>query len=268
MDKLAGAFSFKKFVQEKLAEDLKNVPKSPKTGTVVFAIKYLDGILVSGDKMISYSGGKIYGEPYVKIRQISPFSVLAFAGNVYAIQSILEIYKKLLEIFTLRTASSPSIDNQVRIFRNLQQSLNPFFASLASFIFAGIEPTSERRVIVDFSGCCYFPKSKFAVAGCGEDEAETVVKSFISPQTKEITLKEALSITFHIHRQAAERNSGISHPYLVPPDIVLIDKEGLKVLYPEKIEEILRNDERNEKIEKVAKKARKTKKGGKNDQKS
>lgn len=226
-------------------QDKENV-FSIKSGTVVFALKYSGGVLVSGDKMIS-DGGKIYGEPYTKIRQISPFSVLAFSGSVYAFQVILEIYKQLLEAFALR-ASIPSLDNQIRILRNLQYQLDRYLVTAVSFIFAGIDPSRNRKVIVDFSDGCYLPRTEFAVTGCGEAEAETIIKSFLTLR-KKLDLKSALAATLSIHKQAAERNFGVSHPNLIAPDIVLIKNEGILPLSLKKAEEIIKNKKGRKKEE-------------------
>lgn len=233
-------FDFNKFIEIKMANSPYRLADKTRSKTVVFAIKYADGILVSGDKLISEASSlKTFDEPQTKIRQVGPSAVLAFSGAVYTAQLTLNIYRELLEIFTLTTGCSPSLDNQIKIFRNLAQNLAAgWLFNYTNFIFAGVDENRGKRVIIDFTEGCYLPKTKFAASGCGRDEAAAIIKEFL-PLSREITVKEAIYIAIRVHRGAAEANLGISHPALIPPDIVLVDSSGVKLLLPQEIEEIL-----------------------------
>lgn len=208
-----------------------NIPASSPSlrysGTTVLAMIYNKGVLIAGDKRVTF--GHFHEDNATKVRDTGNLTLVAFSGFSFVINELIEKLKFVSELLEQEIEIPIFVDGQVgilsRILKNNFWALGRF-GFYATPIMAGYDIAEKRGRIFefDFTGDVS-EKGYFVVSGSGGGIAKTVLDCFW-----EIDLDEesaTMLAVSAIHRASCDIHTAPA--ILAPPDVYTISEEfGVK----------------------------------------
>lgn len=214
----------------------RNSKQKLNTGTLILALKYKDGVIVAADRMMTSGWDTISSMSERKLMPISAHSVVGDSGNIDVLQVVSNAY---FHLFNLNTydGEALAIGPQIELLHAL---LREFFVGYGEYwlwtgmIFAAVDPETKKRWVVEFSGAGRIDRELFAATGCGGDRAMAALEKHKRRLADELNESEALMIVFE-GLFAGAQSTGVSHPKLAEPLIMLIQEDGVRELTSKEI---------------------------------
>jgi len=228
-----------------LPANLKNAnAEAPKTGTVILAFPYSQGILIASDRQVS-CGYKVFRTNFPKVFQVDGFAALAVCGGVSTCQWILQIYRQIVSQLKMRIKGDLPLRSQIKVFSQLIRA----FASASdldvggAFIYAGFDPKRKDAALLQFAsdGSVFKPNKYHVTDGSGTLEADAVlIEYFLTHTPENLSLNAAVDLAIKAICRSAENDRGVGHPKLNGATVAVIDvKTGFRYVSDEDVEKSL-----------------------------
>jgi proteasome beta subunit len=211
-------------------------------GTTVVAIKYADGVLMSGDRRAT-SGNLISHRTMEKVVPADRHSGVAIAGAAGPAVEMVRLFQLQLEHYEKVEGSALSLEGKANQLSAMVRGNLP--AAMQGLVvvplFAGydLKRGQGRLFEYDVTGGRY-EESEFAATGSGSLHAGTVVKLGYQPElSREAVVDLAISALF----EAADEDSATGGPDLVRgiyPTMATITAQGFERVTDEEIAERFR----------------------------
>lgn len=223
-------FRSRKFVSEKMFE----------SGTVIIAVQYgsgLDGGIVLGADKNVIAGDEKTSEEFEKIMKAGDCFAVGYAGLLGEAQFVNDAFLDNLP-------ENVTLENGEKILRTMLQLFsqkNHRGVVPLQALFAGFDRATGARVVETFDQSAgKVPRGTFAAIGSGETNAAVVFRHYFRKHKVADTNKDkALELTLQVLLEAAN-NIFVSDPRLVPPAIVILNKDGYRQLSDEEVGEAIK----------------------------
>lgn len=198
----------------------------PKAGTTILTMKYKDGVVVAGDRRITY--GNYHYDNYSKVEYIDNLTLIAFSGSVPAIQHLAQDLVTERELWEDLIEEKIYVDGQSELLKNIIRE--KFFSevvwtgSVALPIIAGFDPRQKTGRIFDFDILGGIYEMPYHIArGSGGIIAEPILKRLWSAnmtldQARRLAIDAILQASFDIHT---------SPPHLAPASVFAASADGV-----------------------------------------
>ncbi len=217
--------------------------KSTDSGTVVIAIEFKDGILAAADRQASSDlSNKVVSLTMKKLTEVTHHSVIGAAGSVGFIQSVNDRYFRLLN--QLQRDNVPSPESQIIIlhkFISQLSSLSQAGCVEAEFLFAGVNPDSGSKIIVEIdSSASRMDRESFAAIGSGWVEASTSLRRYFQRwRAKDTDENTAIHLALEAV-SASAIDKGVGDPKISPPTVAILTKDGVRILEDDEVKRVVK----------------------------
>jgi proteasome beta subunit len=210
------------------------------SGTVVFAFKYRDGVILAADRRMVEGWFDIALDTAVKIKQLTRFSAMASAGMCSVIRYLQENMENACAIFSERFQRELSPDGQVRYLGNLLEKWWLFFLKywyvelgMGIPILAAYDKALRKPRLFSFdeSGFCFEPQF-LTGTGCGFKAVQGLI---IDRWQAGMNASSATELSLNALLCSGVMSHGVSDTRIVTPTIALIDKKGFRWVPKEEI---------------------------------
>lgn len=209
--------------------------KTIRSNTTVFAFSYKNGAILAGDKRTSDGYFGLLSDTAVKIKQLSPFSAVAFAGSCNVIQFIEDNMVAFCTSFKAKYGKDPSPDGQANHLRDLLEPWYYLFVfywywSLAMPVFAAFDKHQNRPRIIFFDETGWhldMSDPAFAGTGCGFEQVRGLIRERLQ-RREEVDVNVAIDLTMRAMIQSGLTSTGVSDARITLPSVATIEKCGFK----------------------------------------
>lgn len=221
---------------QRLAKRIEDINSS----TTIIAINYDKGVIIAADKRIS-SGLDIVSDNSCKIIPLTDHSAVAFTGSVYTIRGMTRQIVGACSSFA-RFYEKLSLDGQANFISSVvgynweeMQILGNWY-SVGIPLFVGYDTLENIPRIFDYSlSGIVSEKNSVAGNGCGW----STIKGLLEDKWHaKIKLNAAIKLAVTGLYQAGKDSHGSSEIMVVNPDVLCIDKKGIKRVADDKIRRI------------------------------
>lgn len=199
-------------------------------GTTVLALKYVDGVLMAGDRRAT-EGFQIADRRIQKVFAIDAYSAMAIAGAAGPCMEMAKLFQTELEHYEKIEGVQLSCEGKAnKLSQMVKANLPMVFQGLVVMpIYAGFDlARNEGRIFkYDVTGGRYEESDYYAI-GSGGKEARNTMREHYRPR---LTEEEALKVALLSLYNAAEDDVGTGGPDLVRgiyPTVKFMAREGVK----------------------------------------
>lgn len=252
-------FSVAKFMESKFprpirksydgsARSLRISTNSGKLGatsnTTVFAIKYGkksgSGVLVAADRRVSTGNFSITSDEYDKIDPLTDHSVITYTGSLNAAESLASDMQSICRAFEKVYSEELSPDGQASYLAGLVKEA--FYCYIEDDGFGIVEPIlatydierREPRIFYVFGNGLFWEEKNLAGNGCGWDVASGLINDNL--RSGLLDKNSTIDLALRALLQSGKSSAGVSDLRVTLPNIITIDKTGIKIVPDSKLE--------------------------------
>ncbi|MCW1292017.1 MAG: proteasome subunit beta [Candidatus Rehaiarchaeum fermentans] len=205
-----------------------------KTGTTTLGILYKEGIVLAADKRVTGMGESvafIVSKNIKKIIKISDYAAITTAGSVADVEQLAKVLSAQVNLYEARSGRRMEIFEMANLFSTINFQ-NRFGLIPSEFILGGFDH-SPKLFLLETAGS-YIEEDKYAFSGSGSLYAIGVIDA---EYKRNMDKSEAISLAIKALNSAMQRD-----PYTGEGiDIAIIDKNGVKFLEQEEIQNYLKS---------------------------
>jgi proteasome beta subunit len=209
-----------------------NVPFDIRHGTTIVALRYVDGVVMAGDRRAT-AGSSIAHRAMDKVKPADRHSGVAFAGSAGPAMEMVKLFQLQLEHYEKVEGAALSLEGKANqlsqmVRANLGMAMQGF---VVVPLFAGfdVHRGTGRIYSYDPTGGRY-EATDYHADGSGGRDARTTVKLGWRP---DLTRNEAIELAVQALWQAADEDSATGGPDAVRgiyPTVATITVEGFEMV--------------------------------------
>ncbi|MFQ5897874.1 MAG: proteasome subunit beta [Candidatus Methylomirabilia bacterium] len=218
------------------------VTQTPPHGTTVLALRYRDGVIMTGDRQAT-EGLQVAHRQIDKIYKADDFSGMGIAGAAGPSMEMARLFQTELEHYEKVEGETLSLEGKAnRLAQMIRMNLPAALQGLIVIpIFAGFDEKAGlgRIFKYDVTGGRYEETEYYAQGSGGKDARDTLKKLY----KKEMSREEALRGALEAMIDAAEEDIGTAGPDLVRgifPSAKIITRSGFSEVPADEVSAICR----------------------------
>ena len=218
-------------------------------GTTIVAVEYDDGIAMAADRIATLSGGTVFSRDFVKLENIQENAALAFCGNLALAHDILKDFKDLCDRISSEITRPVSLEGKCNLLKSAaRMNFTDITWARGSWdfgaILGGYDNVHGKAIYSFNTPSLILRQHDFWTDGSGFDQARTFLHRNFQ---KNLDSAGAVILAVGAIRDAGEFETSVSNPYGDPaPTVKLLDKNGVKEIPEEAMEELRRQTQKME----------------------
>lgn len=218
------------------------VPVDAPEGTTVLAFRYLDGVIMAGDRRAT-AGNVIAHRSLQKVFPADRYSAVAISGTAGIAIELIRLFQTELEHYEKLEGNRLSLEGKANHLAAMVRAQLPmaFQGLVVVPLFCGFDELTGRGRLYSFDvvGGRY-EETDYAATGSGGREAKTYIRTAFREGLDE---GEALQMAVEALVAAAEEDSATGGPDLqrgIYPNVVVVSAEGYRELAEDRVAEAAR----------------------------
>jgi proteasome beta subunit len=218
------------------------VPVDAPEGTTVLAFRYLDGVIMAGDRRAT-TGNVIAHRSLQKVFPADRYSAVAISGTAGIAIELIRLFQTELEHYEKLEGNRLSLEGKANHLAAMVRAHLPmaFQGLVVVPLFCGFDELTGRGRLYSFDvvGGRY-EETDYAATGSGGREAKAYIRTAFREGLVE---GEALQMAVEALVAAAEEDSATGGPDLqrgIYPNVVVVSAEGYRELAEDRVAEAAR----------------------------